>query len=308
MVTIGLIGCGRWGRKILRDLRALGARVAVAEHRAENAAAARAEGAAVVVDSASVLPRVDAFVVATPTVTHAEIVLQLAATGLPVFCEKPLTNDEHAAERIANVAGDRVFVMDKWRYHPGVLALAGIARSGELGDVHGVVTRRLGWGNPHADVDVAWILLPHDLSIALEVLGELPPPLAALAEWDGDGLLSLAGVLRGATWHRFEIGARSPDAIRSVELRCRDGVATLDGSYEDTVRIRRTQGALRGEAAGAVERRAIASAMPLLAELRAFLAFVTGDGPPPKSSAADGVRIVRAIAELRALAGVPVAA
>ncbi|HEY0395683.1 MAG TPA: Gfo/Idh/MocA family oxidoreductase [Candidatus Elarobacter sp.] len=308
MVTIGLIGCGRWGRNILRDLRALGARVAVAEHRAENAAAARAGGAAVVVDSASALPRVDAFVVATPTSTHADVVLQLAATGLPVFCEKPLADDERAAERIAELAGDRLFVMDKWRYHPGVLALAAIARSGELGPVQGVVTRRLGWGNPHVDVDVAWILLPHDLSIALEILGELPVPLAATAEWDDDGLLSLEGVLRGAAWHRFEVGARSPQPIRSVEVRCRDGVATLDGAYEDAVRIQRTVGALRGAAAGASERRAFVPAMPLLAELRAFLAFVAGDGPPPKSSAADGARIVRAVAELRALAGAPVAA
>ena len=43
--------------------------------------------------------------------------------------------------------------------------------------------------------------------------------------------------------------------------------------------------------------------MPLLAELRAFVEHLRG-GPPPRSSAADGVAVVEAVAGTIALAGV----
>ena len=303
MVKIGLVGCGRWGRNILRDLRQLGALVAVADIAPEARAAARELGAETVADSLDALPQVDGFVVATPTVTHGGVVLTLAAAGVPVFCEKPLTNDLRAAERIVDVAGDRVFLMDKWRYHGGVRALAAIARSGELGPVQGVVTRRVGWGCPHADVDAVWILLPHDLSIGLEILGELPRPVAAVAECDERGVLALAGLLRGAAWQRFEIDARSAQSARTVELRCRDGVATLAGSYDDSVRIQRSEAALLGGEPPAAELRTIEPGLPLYAELETFVAYVAGRGPAPKSSAAEGAAIVAAIAALRALAG-----
>jgi len=69
--------------------------------------------------------------------------------------------------------------MDKWRYHPGVEALAHAARSGELGEILAIRSYRLGWSNPHKDVDALWILLPHDLAIAYEILGHLPKVKAA---------------------------------------------------------------------------------------------------------------------------------
>ncbi|MEA2720216.1 MAG: hypothetical protein QOJ39_2080 [Candidatus Eremiobacteraeota bacterium] len=303
MLSIALVGCGRWGAYILRDLKALGVRVVVVARDPRSVARATDGTADAVVDSIGALPAVDGAVVATPTSTHADVVLQLAPLGIPVFCEKPLTDDVAAAERVVEAAGDRVFVMDKWRYHPGVIALGEIARSGELGAVSGVVTTRIGWGHPHADADAAWILLPHDLSIALEILGDLPRPVAAAAEVGERGLLALTGLLQGAQWLRFELSVRSPQRLRSVELRCHDGVATLGGAYDDVLRIDRSDAALLCGPAPEPELRTIETTMPLAVELKAFVAFVSGSGPAPKSSAADGLRIVRAVAELRALAG-----
>jgi predicted dehydrogenase len=304
VLSLALVGCGRWGAHILRDLVTAGVRVVVVARDPSSIARARAGGAAAIVGSIDALPPVDGAVVATPTSTHAEVVLQLAREPFPIFCEKPLTDDPATAQQLVEIAGDRLFVMDKWRYHPGVLALAEIARSQELGPVFGVATERLGWGHPHADVDAAWILLPHDLAIGLEVLGEIPRPIAATAEVGERGLLALSGVLQERSWLRFEVSIRSPQHVRSVQLRCRDGVATLGGAYDDALRIDRTTGALRGAAAGEPELRAFEKTLPLATELNAFVDFVRGAGPAPKSSAAEGLRIVRAVAELRSLAGI----
>lgn len=309
MVKIGLLGCGRWGRLILRDLKQLGAFVAVLAV-GEGSRARALEGQAdAVVSTLDALPEVDGYVVAVPTALHAHFLRQLIPTGKPVFCEKPFTSNASEARAIAQLAGERIFIMDKWRYHGGVLALAALARSGELGPVLGLKTTRLGWGNPHADVSADWILLPHDLSIAIEILGDLPEPTAAWAETGADGLIALSGVLglKGGSspWMQFEIGTRSPTHRRTMELRCRDGVASLSDAYDAHVAIQRTSNCLTGGDAPAMELRPVDTAMPLLLELTAFLEYLCQRGAPPRSSAADGLKVVEHIAALRALAGLP---
>ena len=209
-----MVGCGNWGKYILRDLVSLDCRVTVAT-RSESSKAAAVDGGAIgVVGSVADLPPVDGIVVATPTATHAEVTEQALERRVPVFVEKPLTDDVDDAERLAAAAPDRLFVMDKWRYHPGIELLGEIARSGELGRVVGLRTTRVGWGNPHDDVDMVWILAPHDLSIALEILGSVPPPRSAVAVGLDGWAEGLIGVLGEAAVARA--GGLGPDARQSA--------------------------------------------------------------------------------------------
>ena len=302
-LTVGLVGCGRWGRHVLRDLRTLGCRVVVAARSDESRANAHAGGAEAVVPTAEALPDVAGVVVASPTVTHADVIEALLPRGVPVFTEKPMTADADRAEALATAAPDRLFVMDKWRYHPGVEALAGIAASGELGRPLGLRTTRTQWGNPHADVDALWILAPHDLAIMLEVLGDLPAPRAAVATHTAGRVTDFVGLLGDDPWGAFEISGRTPGYRREVRLHLEGGVAVLDDGYADAVFVYR-DGPAEGLAGPAPERRPVPTDLPLLRELRAFVGHLRG-WPPPKSSAADGARIVRAVADLRRLAGLP---
>ena len=301
-IRVGLVGCGRWGRFVLRDLVALGSEVTVAVPSAESRAAALEGGAANVVESADDLTDVEGIVVATPTQTHAEVVERSLEHGVPVFVEKPLTDDLAAADRLAAAAPDRLFVMDKWRYHPGIELLAALARDNELGRVVGLRTLRLGWGNPH-DVDTAWIFLPHELSIGLEILGDPPAPNSAVADVVDGSVVGILGLMGDDPWHALEVSTRSAERRREVRLLCEEGVAVLPDPYSDQVQIfRRTE--LAEQTAPEPELRPISTELPLLRELRAFLEHLDG-GPPPRSSAAEGAAAVRAITELRALMGVP---
>lgn len=307
MVSIGLVGCGAWGKFILRDLKALGARVAVLAHGEVSHTNALSGGADQIAFDFEDVPEVDAWVVAVPTVLHAEWLLRLVPTHKPIFCEKPLTPDVVAARHLADIAGERIFVMDKWRYHGGILALADIARSGELGPVLGIKTRRVQWQCPHDDVSMDWILLPHDLSIALEVLGFVPEARAAAAEVTPDGLVGLTGMLdTDGVWLECEVGIRSPTHSRTIELRCRDGVALLGDAYDDALVVQRSDGCTGSAPPPTPELRSVPTDMPLFRELEAFIAHVRGVGPAPRSSAAEGLLIVERITRLRELAGLAV--
>lgn len=306
---IGLIGCGRWGRFILRDLLSLGCDVTVVVSSSDQSRQnARDGGATGIVESIDQLPRINGLVVATPTRTHGDVVESLLEFDVPIFTEKPLTSDRESALRLARQVPDRLFVMDKWRYHAGIEMLRDIARAEELGAVLGLRTTRGQWGNPHNDVDVSWILMPHDLSISLEVLGKIPTPRHAIGEIVDGHLTGLLGILGGERagpgepWLVIEVSSRYPEYRREIRLHCRDGVAILDDGYSPGVSVTRFAES-DGGVSPATELRPISQELPLLRELRAFVEHLQG-GPPPRSSAADGALIVSAIADLRSLAGI----
>lgn len=299
-MVVGLVGCGRWGRHILRDLVAIGCEVPVVARSEESRARAEEGGAAAIVADVASLPAVDGAIVATATSTHAEVLDDVLALGVPVYCEKPLTDSAQSATRLAQLEPDRLFVMDKWRYHPGVRELAAIATDGRLGRVSGLKTVRVGWGNPHPDVDAVWILAPHDLSIALEIFGAVPRAEAAVAQWFTADAAHMSALLRGnGWWHTFEVSARAPERRRTIELYCEGGVAALADGWDEHVTLHRD-----GPEGVEDERVETPGELPLLAELRAFVGHLAG-GPPPKSSAAEGSAIVAAVSELRRLASEP---
>jgi predicted dehydrogenase len=283
-MKIGLVGCGLWGANIRRDLTDLGAETLVADPSPE-----------VATPWASVedLPVVDAVVVATPASTHVEVLEAALDRDVPIFCEKPFTTDLAAARRLATRAGPRIHLMHVWRYHPGIEALGQLARSGALGAVHGIRSTRVNGPSPRLDVDSVWTLVPHDLTIAVEILGAIPSPRAALAERSDGRAVGLWGLCGDEPWLAIETSTRFADKRREVRVHGEDGVAVLADDRAVALRVERPSG---------IEERPFTPQAPLRRELAAFLDHLDG-GPPPKSDAAEGVAVVEAVTALRELAG-----
>jgi predicted dehydrogenase len=292
---VGLIGCGRWGRLILRDLLTLGAEVHVVAPSAANRREAVALGAARTVTTLDDLDApVEGFVIASPTSTHAAVMERLLPTGRPMFVEKPMTNDLSAARRLVAAAGDRIFVMDKWRYHAGIEAPRRRPSRASSGRSRRPITGSA--GAPHC-TRCALILLPHDLAITLRSR----PPLAAAA-----ALPRFRGTRR-LTRRRpedhpegpqatIEIGTSHPVTRRAV-VAVGSRKAAQSDSYDDGSRSPRRAGDFARD-------RPAAGEPPLRRELHAFLDHLRG-GPAPRSSAAEGLLIIERIAALRRLAALP---
>jgi predicted dehydrogenase len=293
--TVALIGCGRWGRHILRDLVALGCVVPVVDRTEESRSLAGDGGASVVVTVIGDLPEVDGVVVATPTSSHFAVLTEVLALGVPVFVEKPLCLDADEADMAVELGEERLFVMDKWRYHPGIEALRDIAASGELGPVVGLRCTRVGWGRVHDDVDSIWVLAPHDISIGFEVLGYIPEPRSAVAERSGNGLIAILGE---DPWLVIEVSTSTVERRRETRLICDGGVTIVNDSWSDQLTIARP-GSSPNEPR--ITKRAISKELPLFRELRCFVEHLAG-GPPPRSSAREGAANVHAIAKLREIA------
>lgn len=297
-MRIGLVGVGAWGRNVLRDLLSLECEVTAVGRSESSRAAALDAGATAWVDRLDDLPPVDGVVVVVPVSVHAEVLDQvLTARDVPVFVEKPLTCDPRSARRLADRGRDRLFVMDKWRYHPGVEALRDLGRAGDIGPVQGLRTTRVQWRSTHHDVDGVWVLAPHDLSVALEILGGIPEPRAAVAHRSEAGT-TLVGLLGLRPWMTLEVSTAAPGWRREIVVHFETGAARLSDGYADHITV------IRSDGDEAETRLSVSTELPLLRELRAFVEHLRG-GPPPRSSAAEGAAVVEAVARLRQLAGLP---
>ncbi len=179
---VAVIGAGRWGRNLLRNFAELGALAAVcdldveARKRASEDFSVPAEG-----DYLALLadPAIDAIVLATPAVTHAEMARTALEADKDVLVEKPLALRAERGREIVELAEARgrvLMVGHQLRYHPAVVRLASLLEAGELGALRFLSARRLGFGHfgHGARENVLHNLAPHDVSLMLHLLGERP--------------------------------------------------------------------------------------------------------------------------------------
>lgn len=296
-VTIGLVGCGHWGKNILRDLKILKCTVWTVAIDETSYTNAQEQGSDHLVARVEDLPDfLDGYVVATPDSTHAAVIESLLPRRRPIFVEKPLTTDPNSARRLATVGAGQIFVMDKWRYHAGIEALAALAQNQTLGKPVALHTVRQQWQHYRAEADEVWHLATHDLSIILHVLGTHGCPVAAVPEWGQGRLMGLCGYMEVAGIPAtIMVSCRHLEFRRTVVLQCTQGVATLHDAYADHILV------ARDTLDAKPQPYPIHNELPLLKELRAFVHYLQG-GPPPLSSVADAAQSVEILAQLRALA------
>ncbi len=179
---IALIGVGRWGKNHYRVLSDLGCLAAVCDPRGQGALDAAGLGAAVVpvlqdVDGILADPSIQGVVVATPALTHVEVVERCLAAGKHVLCEKPIALTVAEGEALKAQAarlGLVLMVGHVLAYHPVVDVLQRLMRGGALGRVRYLYSNRLNMGVIRNEENALWSFAPHDLALCALLLGRLP--------------------------------------------------------------------------------------------------------------------------------------
>jgi predicted dehydrogenase len=188
---IGVIGCGEWGPNHIRNFSALpnAAIVAVADTREVRLQRMMAQypGTALCRGPAELLrvPGLDAVIVATPAVTHYSIVREAILANKHVLCEKPLCTRAEEAEDLIKLAREHnalLMVGHVFLFNAGIRKLKDVVRSGTLGPLFYLVSRRTNLGPIRADVDAIWDLASHDISIANFLLDGVPTEVSAVGK------------------------------------------------------------------------------------------------------------------------------
>lgn len=182
-VSVGIAGYGYWGPNLARNFRSLpGARLgAVCDPdpgRLEHLRKSHPEADGYP-DFAEMLrhARIDALVVATPVGTHYALAKAGLLAGKHVLVEKPMASSSQECRELIEIAaheGLTLMVGHTYLYSEAVRKILEIIGSGDIGEVRYINCQRLNLGLFQQDINVAWDLAPHDLSIILRVMGGLP--------------------------------------------------------------------------------------------------------------------------------------
>ncbi len=315
-IRVGVIGAGTWGRNHVRLLAAAPGADLVAVCDSDPAVRARIAGAfpgVEVTDSVeALLARVDAVVVASTARTHAELGLRAIRAGKPVLVEKPFALSVADAEHLADEStrlGVPALVGHLLVFHPVVDRLGELVRGGSLGEVYYLYSQRLNLGQVRPDENALWSFGPHDISVALYLLGETPVTVSAqghsyLQPGIEDVVFLMlrfrSGVLAHAhlSWldpHKERrltvVGSRQmavfDDMAPREKLRIYDKGVDRPPEY-------RSYGESLAVREGDIWIPRVSNAEPLSLELAHFLR-VAGGERPSRADAADGVRVVRVL-------------
>lgn len=162
-LSLGIIGAGIMGERMVRVAEAAGDSVAIASIWDQDAAALdrvrapqeRRAGSAQAAIAAS-----DCVYIATPPASHLGYARAALAAGKAVFLEKPLATDIADARRfVAEASGERVAVNFPFASSPAALALARWVREGAVGaprDLR-IETRFRTWPRPWQQGAASWL-------------------------------------------------------------------------------------------------------------------------------------------------------
>ena len=179
--SVAVVGVGYWGKNLVRNFYELGALSLLCDDRGAVAESCRKQYERVRFcrDFREVLadPSITAVALATPAVTHYEMAKAALEAGKDVLVEKPLAIDvTHGAAlvELAQAKGRILMVGHILRYHPAILKLQELIAGGALGKINYLYSNRLNIGKIRTEENILWSFAPHDISVMLALLNEMP--------------------------------------------------------------------------------------------------------------------------------------
>jgi predicted dehydrogenase len=317
---IGIVGLGYWGPNLARNLSALedcelawccDADPVAREHWQSVHPEVRftADFEDLVAD-----PDLDAIVITTPVPTHAPLAEMALRAGKHCFVEKPLAQDVAAALRVAELADEKGLVLMVGHllcYHPGVRHLQALIAGGELGDIRYLYSQRVNLGKIRADENALWSLGAHDVSVVLELAGEMPNEVSArgeayVREGVDDVVFAYIRFDNGLAAH-LHLSWLDPHKVRKLTVVGSERMATLDDMLTERKLTIWDKGFDMPEdgsgqwvpRSGAISSPSIPNDEPLRLECEHFLECIAS-GRRPRTDGQAGVRVVRVLEALQA--------
>jgi len=183
VLNVAVVGCGYWGPNLVRNFVSLPeCRVKVlCDQNHERLAHMQRlyPDVETTTDYDDVVcdRNIDAVIVATPVHLHYPFAKKSLMAGKHTFIEKPMASSAAQCADLVEIAESRqltLMVGHTFIYSAAVRAIKEIIDSGYLGDVLYISSQRLNLGLFQKDINVAWDLAPHDISIILYLLNQKP--------------------------------------------------------------------------------------------------------------------------------------
>ena len=185
-ISIAVIGSGYWGKNLVRNFYRLGVLKLICDKNESILNQFKKEYTDVetCLNLENVFDHddVNAVVVATPAESHFEVARKALLAGKHVFVEKPLSLNETKGQDLVKLAERNELILmvgHILQYHPAVIKLKELINTGELGKIQYLYSNRLNIGKIRNEENILWSFAPHDISVILMLLGEMPESVYA---------------------------------------------------------------------------------------------------------------------------------
>jgi UDP-2-acetamido-3-amino-2,3-dideoxy-glucuronate N-acetyltransferase len=183
--SVGVVGCGYWGRNLVRNLFELGSLHAICDveqPRLDAMLKTFNVKATCHFDELLAMPEIQGVVIAAPASQHFSLARRAMLAGKDVFVEKPLALRVEEGEELVRLAKQHnriLMVGHLLHYHPAITALRRMVHAGDLGKIEYISSSRLNLGKLRTEEDILWSFAPHDISAILYLLDEMPRQVSA---------------------------------------------------------------------------------------------------------------------------------
>ncbi len=182
---VGVVGCGYWGRNLVRNFQELGSLATVCDVDEARLREVGQDFSVKVTSNYRDLladSHLQAIAIAAPAVQHYRLAKSALIAGKDVFVEKPLALRVEEGEELVELARrhSRILMVGHLlHYHPAISELRRLLQDGELGKVEYISSSRLNLGKLRTEEDILWSFAPHDISAILYLLDETPNRVVA---------------------------------------------------------------------------------------------------------------------------------
>lgn len=182
---VAVVGCGYWGRNLVRNFHELGGLAAVCDLDATRLAEMQRAYSAVTTQNFEemlAMSEVKAVAIAAPAAQHFSLTKKALLAGKDAFVEKPLALRVEDGEELVDLARKHsriLMVGHLLHYHPAITVLRRLVQKGDLGKVEYISSSRLNLGKLRTEEDILWSFAPHDISAILHLLNETPRQITA---------------------------------------------------------------------------------------------------------------------------------
>jgi len=184
--NIAVIGAGYWGKNLARNFYELGALNVICDSNdlLEESYKQKYPNVHFEKSYIDVLVNrsIDAVAIATPAATHYTLAMEALRAGKHVFVEKPLSLRVNEGEDLVSLALEKskiLMVGHILQYHNAVIKLKELTDKGKLGKIQYLYSNRLSIGKIRTEENILWSFAPHDISVILMLLGEMPETVCA---------------------------------------------------------------------------------------------------------------------------------
>lgn len=184
MIKVGVVGCGFWGRLLVRSLAQQNERYHLryfcdVDTGKLDELKTQYGYVNVTTDVEDILrdQAIDAVVIATPIGTHYEMTRRCLEAGKHVFVEQPLALDPEHCAHVSSLAEEKglVLLVDHIdEYNTGLSYVKEMIRHEELGDVRYLYSQRLNLGEQSSGAGVLQELASHEAYVGMNVFGFKP--------------------------------------------------------------------------------------------------------------------------------------